>query len=266
MKLVRFELKADPGTARSGMVYSGKVYETDGANPVAVHEAETVRPLAPIPQPPSIRVFRLDMQPDPSDPDGLSYFYANPAAVVGSGQVVNMPSFTGELSVEPYLAAVVVQDAYGLAPDVAEGVLLGLTPMQILVARDAERQVRGPLGRSHDIAIAVGPVLTTPEELEDVTEVGELGTAFHLAVSLKVNEVERSAGRLEELALKFGSAAAFASQSCTLKEGDLLAIGPLADLAADPISLQPGDQVQLSIERLGTLVTHIGQESSSNLP
>ena len=46
MKLCRFELKSTPGEVRSGIVYNGKIYETAGAEPVAVHEAEAVRPLA----------------------------------------------------------------------------------------------------------------------------------------------------------------------------------------------------------------------------
>jgi hypothetical protein len=57
VKLCRFEPLGVPGTVHSGIVHGGKVYETDGTNPVAVHEAGDVRLLSPVGRPPSIRLF-----------------------------------------------------------------------------------------------------------------------------------------------------------------------------------------------------------------
>lgn len=259
MKLCRFELKSHPGEVKSGIVYSGKVYETDGANAIAVHEADQIRPLSPVGQPPTIRVFRW--LPGLIEPDETpAYFYGAPTALVGASPIIPKPESVGELDYEPYAVAVLAADASNVPLEEADDLVLGYTLMNVLVSRDIERYEKrvgsGP-GRSYDLAIPIGPVLTTPDELNDFVETEEHGRRLKLSAVTRVNGVEKRRGNLVDLPFTFAQAIAFASENTQLKTGDIFAIGPIA-LEDETEFLTPGDEVQLAVENLGTLAFRIG--------
>jgi fumarylacetoacetate (FAA) hydrolase len=247
------------------MVFSGRIYETDGAEAIGVHEADAVRPLTPVPQPASLRFFRQDAQvplPDGSPSEEPSFFYGNPGCLVGASQIINHPEFTPELSFDPYIGIVLVTDAYKIDVDQAEDAILGFTIVNVLVARDverAERQTSAGFGRSHDIGAAFGPVITTPDELDDVSVNYGSGKGYQLSVVTRVNGVEVSRGNVEDLPFTAAQAISSASQSCTLRSGDLLALGPLVEEGDEPVVLRPGDEVQVSVELLGTLSLKLNQ-------
>lgn len=247
------------------MVFSGRIYETDGAQAIGVHEADQVRPLTPVPQPPSLRFFHQDMQlpsaagPLPEEP---SFFYGNPACLGSASQMVNHPEFTEELGFDPYLGVVLVADAYKLEVEQADEAILGYTILNFLVARDveqAEKRAGAGFGRSHDIGGVFGPVITTPDELEDVAVSVGAGKGYQLSVVTRLNGVEIARGNVEDLPFTAAQAISAASQSCTLRSGDLLALGPLVSEGDEPVNLRPSDEVQVSIEMLGTLSLKLNQ-------
>jgi len=153
VKLCRFELKSEPGTIRSGMVYDGKIYETDGTEAIGVHEAADVRPLAPVPTPPSIRVFRTDLSES-------GFVYANPAAVIGPSMVIELPDTATDYVVRSFLGAVIGGAGYQLGEEEAEAVLLGFTLVNILSSNSIEEDDGKCVGRSQDFGIMVGTVIT----------------------------------------------------------------------------------------------------------
>lgn len=259
MKLCRFELLSQPGDVRSGLVYGGKIYETDGTNPIAVHEAADVRPLPPVGQAPSVRFFRFGPVDPSYEPEPL-YTYGNPSSVVGASQIVPVPEFTSELDFEPYLALIVGEAGERLGVEEADRHILGFSVLTLLVARDAERaEARlgtGP-GRSRDIAFALGPVLTTPDELDDAVQDDSAGRRYKLAAVARVNGVERRRGDVLSLRYTPAQAVAAASESCAVRPGDVIALGPIVDLEASPPPLAGGDEIQVAVERLGTLSTKL---------
>lgn len=257
MKLCRFELKTSPGEVRSGMVHAGRIYETDGVSAVAVHEAADVRPLSPIPHAPSVRILRNDLQTPPlamEDAEDPFYFFANPTILGGASQAVAFPEWCTELSVLPMVAVALVADVHRIEVAEADDAILAFTLMSLLVARDLERRERtlGLIGRSHDIGGVIGPVLTTPDELDEEVEDAEFGRRFALAASLRVNGVERGRGSMEDFPFTFAQAISAASFVSPLRTGDIIAMGPVAE-PDEPIVLEPGDQVQIAVDKLGTL-------------
>lgn len=256
MKLFRFELKEDAGRARSGMVFGGRIYETDGAEAKSVHEADAVRPLSPVPQPSALRFFPARLTEIDEEP---AFFYGNPVALVGASTIVNVPERIYDLGFEPYLAAVLVAGGYDVDLDEADDMVLGLTIMIALVDRRA-RRVEGLSGRSHDLGIGLGPVVTTPDELDDFLVSQEFGRAHRLEVAARVNGVERARGNVEALPFTVAQAVAGASRSCTLREGDVLALGPLCEVPTD-LRLEGGDEVTVSIENLGALSLKLSHEA-----
>lgn len=259
MKLCRFELKSEPGIVKSGMVYSGKVYETDGSEAIGVHEAADIRPLCPIPTPPSVRIFRSDIGEQSDDPH---FFYGNPGAVIGPSQSVNLPDIESEYLVRTYLGATIVGSGYQVNVEEAEAMILGLTLVCIVTAKELENEERKQgigLGRSHDLGIAVGPVLTTPDDLDDVMVMTANGILYKLEASIKVNHVERSTSNFEEFTISMIEAVRFASETCTLRAGDIFCVGPI--FSDEDSVVKPGDEFHFSMERLGTLALKINDQS-----
>lgn len=253
MKLCRFELLTDAGQVRSGIVHNGKIYETDGAQPIAVHEAADVRPLPPIGLPPTVRMFRADAIPE----RGLQYVYGNPSTLVGASQIVPLPDFAGRVEFEPHIACVIALPAANVALEHADDLVLGITIVNLLVSRDTERMDGRGSARSLDFGTAIGPVLTTPEELDDLVEDEQFGRRYKLPAVGRVNGVETLRGDTGDLPFTFAQMIAFASESWPLQTGDVLTIGPIADPIDAVSALSPGDEIQVAVDKLGTLSTKI---------
>ena len=249
VKLCRFELKSEPGTIRSGMVYDGKIYETDGTEAIGVHEAADVRPLAPVPTPPSIRVFRTDLSDS-------GFVYANPAAVIGPSMVIELPDTATNFVVRSYLGAVIGGAGYQLDEEEAESVLLGFTLVNILSSNSIEEDDGKCVGRCQDFGIMVGPVITTPDDLDDAMTPTDNGIMYKLSASIRVNGDEKGFANFEEFSLSMVDAVKLASETCTVRSGDLLCVGPMFEDSACAVS--KGDEFQFSMERLGMLSTKLG--------
>lgn len=265
MKLCRFELNDSPGVIRSGIVHGGRVYETEGSQPVAIHEAATLKLLMPIGSATSLRVGGDDWEPSPlesRDPRDVYYWYGNSSAIFGPNLVLELPISGSEMSFRPYLAAVVAGDARNVEIEEADGYLLGFTLLNIFIARDieaVERRLGISRGRSHDVGIALGPVITTPDELDDLTTDDSQGRRFSSLVVVKVNGVEVARGDTAATRYTAAQMLSAASENAPVRSGDILALGPLLDDAdSDLPALSAGDQIEISADRLGTLMTRIG--------
>ncbi len=262
MKLCRFELKSSPGEIRSGIVYSGKIYETDGEQSVAVHEADAVRPLSPVGRPPSIRFFRMsEGRLATTSEDGLPlYFHGNGSSIYGPSQSIPKPSTVAHLDFEPYVIAVVGSDGVQVPVDNGDGYILGFSLALMVVSRDLireEQDLKTGFGRSFDIGGVIGPVITTPDDLEESITEEVPALKYGLSVVTRVNGVEVGRGHLAELPFSFAELVAAASDVGPVRSGDVLAFGPIAT-SPEPVFLDSGDDVQVSVENLGTLSLKIG--------
>lgn len=260
MKLCRFELRETPGEVKSGIVYNGRVYETDGTNAIAVHEAESIRPLPPIGQPPAIRLFRTDI-PQLGEGEGFAYAYLNPTILSGASTLLRRPEFSTHISFLPCLGVVIGGEGADVPVESADEMILGYTLINLLVARDVERLEKewriGP-GRSHDLGAVMGPVLVTPDELEESVIEEIPSKRYSLEVLVRINGVERLRSNLSELRPSFASLISSSSESSPLHQGEVFAVGPIAWPDDDqPVSISPSDEVHLVVESLGTLAMKI---------
>jgi len=181
----------------------------------AVYPLDGVRLLAPVLHPPSVRVFE----------DQRSFAFANSAAIVGPdtelGREPCNSLLQGSLALLPRLAAVVG----------AEGALGGFTAFG-----DLRRPHLSP-PKDRDFALALGPVVVTPDKLEP----------GGLEAVVRVDTEERLRGRFE--GFDWEAARAHAADGTTLRPGDLLA-GPALEAVDD---LGPGSSVELEVEGIGVL-------------
>ena len=96
----------------------------------------------------------------------------------------------------------------------------------------------------------------TPDELADARR----GTGYDVAMTATVNGVETSRGRWSDAQFSFGDMIARASADARLRPGDLIGSGTvgtgcLLEVRDQTLGryLEPGDEVVLTVDRLGSL-------------
>lgn len=191
------------------------------------------------------------------------FYLSNTSEIRGPDDPVWAPRGSEELDFELEVAALVDTPAIDLTHDSAEGAIGGYTVFNDWSARDLQRDETtlrlGP-AKGKDFASSFGPWLVTSDELEDV----RTDRAFDLAMVARVNGEEVSRGRWSDAVHGFGALIARASADVHLRAGDLFGSGTvgtgcLLEVRQATIGryLQPGDVVELEVERLGVLRTPI---------
>lgn len=244
------------------------------SDPSEVQPIPDVQLLAPIPDPPTIRDFyafeqhvrvareRRGLGMDPDWYQIPVFYFSNPYAVIGPD--VDVPSAPGSESMdfELEVAAIVGRAGHDLSPDDAEQHIAGFCVMNDWSARDIQRREMqlsmGPV-KGKDFATSLGPALVTPDELASARS----GRAYDLAMIARVNGREYSRATLAGIHWSFGEMLAYASRGTWVRPGDVIGSGTCGTGCILELSLvhgadaypwlQPGDVVELEVERLGVL-------------
>jgi fumarylacetoacetate (FAA) hydrolase len=173
------------------------------------------------------------------------FYFSNPHAIFGDGEVVPYPQGTSELDYELEGAAIIG----------AEGKIGGFTVMNDWSARDLQRaEMRVGLGpaKGKDFATSIGPILVTPDEFD-----GSEGTMV-----ARVNGEERSRGNLAAMYHSWSALLAQAGRNTILSPGDVIGSGTVGTGCilehGDGRWLQHGDVVELEIEGIGVLRNTVG--------
>ncbi len=271
MRLLRFRLQDDP-SVRTGLLYDGLVFETDGEHALGTHKPDDVRMLTPVSMPPTFRDFmafekHVENTRKQFGKEGVqkewyeapAFFYGHTGNLIGTNVPLKMPEFTKELDFELEVAIVISQTGSDILPEDADNFILGFTILNDWTARDIQRrEARVGLGysKSKDFATSIGPHLVTPDELESRVIENQRGKVYNLEATATVNGEEICRSNLKEMYWTFAEMIAFASEGSKVMQGDLIASGTLPGgclLERGGPYLNVGDVVELSVDRLGTL-------------
>ena len=229
----------------------------------------------PVSRPPTVRDFyafeahvrnarkRRGLEVAPEWYEFPAFYFSNPGSLVGDGAVVPRPSWTQAMDYELEIACVIGKRARNVAVDGWRSVIAGFTILNDWSARDVQRKEMaiglGP-AKGKDFATSLGPALVTLDELEGKRN----GDHFDLSMEARVNGATLSRGNVKDLHFTFGQMIARASQDVYLLPGDVIGSGTVGtgcilELGTEVHPwLEPGDEVTLEIERLGTLTNRIG--------
>ncbi len=293
--------RTNAGEERVGVVSDGEVHAVQGAvtllqllergtealleagekalqQAAEVFDVNRVQLRAPIPRPPSVRDFyafeqhvrtareRRGLEMDPDWYELPVFYFSNPAAITGPYDDVEVPPETSELDFELEVAAVIGRAGSDLEPDEAEEYIAGFCVMNDWSARDIQRREMklsmGPV-KGKDSATTLGPVLVTPDELEDARK----DRAYDLTMTATVNGKEYSRASLAEIYWSFGEMIAYASRGTTVMPGDVIGSGTCGTGCILELSmvhgedaypwLKPGDEIVLEVERLGRIANRV---------
>ena len=188
------------------------------------------------------------------------FYFSNPAGVIGHEADVFGPKGSEALDYELEIACVIGEPCRDLpADDRAMEAVAGFTVMNDWSARDVQRvEMAVGLGPSKgkDFATSLGPELVTLDELSDRYRDGRL----HLEMTASVNGRLLSRGDAGSMFWTWPQLLAHASRDATMRPGDVLGSGTVGtgcilELTPEAVGgwLKPGDVVELTVERLGTL-------------
>ncbi|MEJ7696188.1 MAG: fumarylacetoacetate hydrolase family protein [Candidatus Limnocylindrales bacterium] len=191
------------------------------------------------------------------------FYFSNVSEIRGPDDPVWAPRDSVELDYELEVGALIDTPVRDLPIERADEAIGGYLVINDWSARDLQREettVRLGPAKGKDFATSVGPWLVTPDELAEA----RTATGYDLAMTAQVNGVETSRGRWSDARFSFGQMIERASADAGLRPGDLLGSGTvgtgcLLEVRDETLGryLQPGDEVVLEVERLGTLRTPV---------
>jgi 2-keto-4-pentenoate hydratase/2-oxohepta-3-ene-1,7-dioic acid hydratase in catechol pathway len=174
------------------------------------------------------------------------------ASLTVGGAEVPVPSGEDGLDWEGEVVAWVGRTLVDAAPDEALAAVVGYSTFNDLTSRRAQKLTsQWILGKNGDRSGPLGPMVPA-------AEVGDLRDG--LRVQTRVNGETVQDGRTDEMVYTVGDTLSLISHTTTLRPGDLLATGTPSGVGyarTPPWLLQPGDVVEVDVERLGVLTNRV---------
>lgn len=192
------------------------------------------------------------------------FYFSNVSELRGPTDPVWAPRGCSELDYELEIAALIDTPGRDLPADRAEEAIGGYMILNDWSARDLQRDestVRLGPAKGKDFASTIGPWLVTPDELADRRH----AKSYALTATASVNGHELSRGTWADAHFSFGEMLERASADVTLRPGDVIGSGTVGTGCLLEVRessgfgrwLQPGDQVTLTVERLGELTSPV---------
>jgi len=173
--------------------------------------------------------------PVPQDP---VLFFKPATSVIGPDDPIPLPPGAGRVDHEAELAAVIGRLCRSVTEDDAMSAVLGFTCANDITSRDWQKSdVQWARAKGSDGFGPLGPWIETELDPSDVEIVS------------RVNGELRQKGRTSEMTLSPARLISHISQTITLLPGDVVLTGTPPGVGP----LEPGDTVEVEIERIGVL-------------
>ncbi|XKH51614.1 fumarylacetoacetate hydrolase family protein [Chryseomicrobium palamuruense] len=235
-----------------------KLAETSDEADIFKHEFTDIEWLSPIPRTPK-NIFAIgknyadhakEMGGEAID---FVVFTKSPTAIVGDEATISLHTdVTSQLDYEGELAIVIGKGGKSIPERMAFDAIFGYTIGNDITARDLQKNHQQYfLGKSLAGSCPLGPYVVTKDELPNPHE---------LTIVTKVNDEIRQNGKTSTMVYSIEQIVSKLSAVVELEPGDIILTGTPAGVGKGfepPKFLASGDTVKVSVEGIGTLVTHI---------
>ncbi len=192
---------------------------------------------------------------DPDLPSDPIFFSKPPTAITGPFSSIVKPRVTEKLDYEVELALVIGKKGKYIPEAKAWDHIFGYMAFNDFTARDLQRRHRQFLrGKGLDTFAPCGPFLVTADEIPDPHD---------LDLKLSVNGELRQDSNTDNMIFSIPQIVNVLSSGMTLEPGDIIATGTPEGVGfarTPPSFLQPGDIVETTVERIGTMRNRIISE------
>lgn len=246
--------------ARRALEAAARSKQSAGARVPVHYRRDEVKLLAPLPRPRTFRDFwifeehvktgwRLRGEELPDVWYQLpTYYKGNPMSIIGPEEDLTWPSFTEKLDFELEMGVIIGKKGRDISEDHADDHIFGYTVLNDWSARDIQRkemQCRLGPAKGKDFATSLGPCIVTPDEVDP----------YNLRMTARINDEVWSDNNSGTGYWKFNQLIAHVSMGETIYPGELLGTGTVGGGCGLELNrwLQPGDVVELEIEKIGLL-------------
>ncbi len=182
-------------------------------------------------------------------PDAPLLFIKPNTAVIGPGEPIVYPPETENLHSEGELAVVIGRICRRVPRDRAAEVIFGYTVGNDITARDLQTSDKQwARAKGFDSFCPLGPWIVTHLSLDEASD---------LQVTTTVNGELKQDGRTSDMVQGIAELIEYVSGFTTLLPGDVILTGTPAGVGP----LQPGDQVAVTVEGIGTLTNPVVAEN-----
>ncbi|MEA2487071.1 MAG: hypothetical protein QOF16_725 [Actinomycetota bacterium] len=182
------------------------------------------------------------------------YYKGNHRAVIGPGEECRWPPYTNHLDFELELGMIVGKRGRNIPADQAHDFVFGFTILNDFSARDVQsKEMTAWLGpaKGKDFCNGLGPCIITADEV---------GAEPDLEMICRVNDEEWGRGRSSDAYWRWADMISHVSVGEDVWPGDVYGSGTPGGCCGLDIGreLEPGDVVELEIDRIGVLRNVIG--------
>jgi 2-keto-4-pentenoate hydratase/2-oxohepta-3-ene-1,7-dioic acid hydratase in catechol pathway len=221
-------------------------------------ERSSVTEIPPVPETARVICIGLNYKAHAAEgsftvPDYPTIFGRWTPSLSVSGVTAPVPTGEAGLDWEGEVAAYIGSRAQSVDEAGGERAVFGYSTFNDLTSRRAQKlTAQWTLGKNGDFSGPLGPLVSRDE-------VGDLSDG--LTVRTRVNGTEVQNGNTRDMIFTVGSIVSLISETFTLHPGDVIATGTpegVGYVRTPPWLLQPGDVVEVEIDKLGVLSTPIG--------
>ena len=179
---------------------------------------------------------------------------ATTSVIATDENIILANDYTNTTDYEGELGLILSKGGKNIKPEDAYDYIFGYTIINDVSARNIQKQhEQWFIGKSPDTYCPMGPAIVTSDEIGDVTK---------LKLKTTVNGEVRQDSIVERLIFDIPTLLSTISKTMTLEVCDIIATGTPAGVGIGfepPVYLKSGDQVEVSIDKLGVLRNAIKQ-------
>ena len=235
-------------------VGAASIAQLEAANRLDAFRVAAPKYLPPVLRPSKILALALNYQEHISEANLSFYnepivFEKYPSNMIGHGDEIELPPFPQKVDEEHELALVVGRACRHIRPSEAPDHIFGYTICNDVSARDRQGE-RLKMGQPYSYAknfatfCPIGPWVVTRAELPD---------ARNLDMEVRVNGESRRKGNSKDMIFDPWEVLAYCSDYTAMEPGDVISLGTFAGLKR----IVAGDEVELIIDRIGTLANRV---------
>jgi len=213
--------------------------------------------LAPVARPGSMICLGLNYADHAAEqglapPEKPLLFAKLSTSVIGPDDAIVLPKVSEQVDYEVELAVVIGKRAKFVSESEAYDYVAGYTICNDVSARDLQfSDGQWMRGKSCDTFAPLGPYLVTKDDVPD---------PHALRISLTLNGETMQDSTTGQMIFKVPYIVSYISQAITLEPGDIISTGTPPGVGVfrkPPVFLKPGDKIEATVERIGTLRNHV---------
>ena len=185
-------------------------------------------------------------------PKAPMFFLKSHNTIIGTGDAILLPPNSPEIDFEAELAIVIGKRGRRIREEDAFDHIAGYLILNDISARDMQRNdVQWFRGKSCDTFAPIGPYLVTRDEVPD---------PHNLRISLTLNGQTMQDSNTGSMIFKIPFLISYLSRTLTWEPGDILSTGTPEGVGSGrtpPVFMKPGDNVSITIEKIGTLTNPV---------